>query len=61
MRRGPLARRVVLGDVAIAFETCAAEAASEGNPVADHLVHLVVHGVLHLRGYDHERDQPTPK
>lgn len=45
-----------LGDVAIGFETCAAEAARDGKPAADHLVHLVVHGVLHLRGYDHERD-----
>ncbi len=48
---------LALGDIAIAFETCAAEAAREGKPMADHLAHLVVHGVLHLRGYDHEHDR----
>jgi len=43
-----------LGDVILAFETCAAEASREGKTLADHLCHLVVHGVLHLLGYDHE-------
>ncbi len=42
-----------LGDVIIAYETTAAEAAAEQKPFADHLAHLVVHGVLHLLGYDH--------
>jgi probable rRNA maturation factor len=42
-----------LGDIAIAWETCAAEAAAAGKPLADHVTHLVVHGVLHLLGYDH--------
>jgi probable rRNA maturation factor len=42
-----------LGDVIVAYETVAAEADAEGKPFADHLVHLVVHGVLHLLGYDH--------
>lgn len=42
-----------LGDLAIAFETCSAEAAAAGIPLADHAVHLVVHGVLHLLGHDH--------
>jgi probable rRNA maturation factor len=42
-----------LGDVIIAYETMAAEAAEEGKPLGDHLAHLVVHGVLHLLGYDH--------
>jgi probable rRNA maturation factor len=50
----PAGAHAVLGDVAIAFETTRREAASEGISVADHLAHLVVHGVLHLRGYDHE-------
>jgi probable rRNA maturation factor len=45
---------VVLGDIAIAYETCALEAGRDRKPLADHLTHLVVHGVLHLRGYDHE-------
>lgn len=48
--------RVSLGDVIIAFETTAAEAAGEGKTLTDHLSHLVVHGVLHLLGYDHEDD-----
>jgi probable rRNA maturation factor len=45
-----------LGDLALAFDTCAAEADSAGKPLADHVTHLVVHGVLHLLGYDHTRD-----
>lgn len=46
-----------IGDIALAFETCAREAKEESKPVADHLMHLVVHGVLHLLGYDHETDR----
>ncbi|KPA20170.1 Endoribonuclease YbeY [Shimia sp. SK013] len=46
-----------LGDIAIAFETCAREAETAGKPMADHVTHLVVHGVLHLLGYDHIRDK----
>ncbi len=42
-----------LGDVILAYETIADEAAREGRPLADHVSHLVVHGVLHLLGYDH--------
>lgn len=42
-----------LGDVALALETVAREAAAGGVSVADHLSHLVVHGALHLLGYDH--------
>ncbi len=45
-----------LGDIALAWETCTREAAESGKPMADHVAHLVVHGVLHLLGYDHERD-----
>ncbi|HEX5455552.1 MAG TPA: rRNA maturation RNase YbeY [Stellaceae bacterium] len=45
---------VVLGDVVLAFETVAREAAEQGKSLADHLRHLVVHGVLHLVGFDHE-------
>lgn len=44
-----------LGDIAIAYDTCAAEAAAAGKPLADHALHLLVHGILHLLGYDHER------
>ncbi len=44
---------VLLGDVVIAREVVQREAAEQGKPLADHLCHLVVHGVLHLLGYDH--------
>ena len=43
----------LLGDVVLAFETVAAEVAAQGKPLAHHLRHLVVHGVLHLLGFDH--------
>ena len=42
-----------LGDIALASGVCAREAAEQGKPLADHLRHLVIHGVLHLLGYDH--------
>jgi probable rRNA maturation factor len=45
-----------LGDVALAFGTCAGEAQAQGKTLSDHLSHLTVHGVLHLLGYDHEAD-----
>lgn len=45
-----------LGDIAIAFDTCAREAAEAGKPMADHVTHLVVHGTLHLLGHDHQRE-----
>ncbi|SFR07503.1 rRNA maturation RNase YbeY [Poseidonocella sedimentorum] len=45
-----------LGDIAIAWETCAREADAAGKPMADHVTHLVVHAVLHLLGYDHTRE-----
>jgi len=47
---------IALGDIAIAYETCAREAAESGKALADHATHLVVHGLLHLLGYDHESD-----
>jgi len=46
----------LLGDIAIAFETTAREAAEEDKPLAAHFCHLVVHGLLHLLGYDHETE-----
>ncbi len=45
---------VLLGDLVLAHGICVAEAADKGISVADHLTHLVVHGVLHLLGYDHQ-------
>ena len=44
-----------LGDVVPAYATIAAEAKAQAKPVADHVSHLVVHGVLHLLGHDHEK------
>jgi probable rRNA maturation factor len=51
----------LLGDVVLAFETVKREAAEQGKSFADHLSHLVVHGALHLIGYDHvkARDAET--
>ena len=45
-----------LGDLALAYGVCAREAAEQGKPLADHLQHLTIHGVLHLLGYDHIGD-----
>ena len=45
-----------LGDIAVAFETCEREAHADGKTFDDHVTHLVVHGVLHLMGYDHETE-----
>ncbi|HUH10788.1 MAG TPA: rRNA maturation RNase YbeY [Brevundimonas sp.] len=45
-----------LGDVVLGFAYCAAEAEAQGKTLSDHLSHLVVHGVLHLLGRDHEDD-----
>jgi len=45
---------VLLGDVALAHGTCAREAAEKGVSIEDHAAHLIVHGLLHLAGYDHE-------
>jgi probable rRNA maturation factor len=48
--------RRTLGSLALAFETCLREAEAGGLSLADHVTHLVVHGVFHLLGYDHEED-----
>jgi probable rRNA maturation factor len=45
-----------LGDIALGYGVCAAEAVAQGISLADHLQHLTAHGVLHLLGYDHEID-----
>ena len=44
----------LLGDVVLACETCTREAAERGVPLEDHAAHLIVHGLLHLAGHDHE-------
>lgn len=43
-----------LGDVVLAYETIAKEALEQGKHFRDHAAHLLIHGVLHLMGYDHE-------
>lgn len=45
-----------LGDIAISYETCQKEAMSGAISLESHAMHLVVHGVLHLLGYDHAND-----
>lgn len=44
------------GDIALAYETCVREASDGNLTLTDHVTHLIVHGCLHLLGYDHERD-----
>ncbi|MGV1683796.1 rRNA maturation RNase YbeY [Sphingopyxis sp. NJF-3] len=47
---------ILLGDIVLARETCAREAEEKGASLADHATHLIVHGMLHLVGYDHMDD-----
>lgn len=51
------AEKGFLGDIALGYETVAAEASMRGVGVETHAVHLVIHGLLHLLGYDHESDR----
>jgi probable rRNA maturation factor len=44
----------LLGDIALAYETCAREAEDKAVPLDHHAAHLIVHGLLHLAGHDHE-------
>lgn len=45
---------LLLGDLALAYGTCAREAADKSIPLEHHAAHLIVHGLLHLAGHDHE-------
>jgi probable rRNA maturation factor len=56
MTAHPAGAPVLLGDVVLALETVVHEAGEQQKPLADHVRHLVVHGVLHLLGFDHEHD-----
>jgi probable rRNA maturation factor len=47
---------LMLGDIVLARGVCGAEAADKGIAVEDHALHLLVHGTLHLLGYDHHDD-----
>jgi probable rRNA maturation factor len=49
-------RELLLGDIVIAHGVCRDEAADKGISIADHATHLIVHGTLHLLGYDHQSD-----
>ena len=53
---GKLASNPLLGDIVMAFETVQREARDESKSLANHVSHLVVHGFLHLIGYDHENE-----
>ncbi len=46
----------LLGDVVLAYETVQQEAVAAGKPMLDHVSHLIVHGTLHLLGFDHEEE-----
>lgn len=50
-----------LGDIALAFETVVREAQASGKTLKDHTSHLVVHGILHLLGYDHDNTADAAK
>lgn len=49
-----LEQSLLLGDIAVAFETVERESRQEGKSLGDHVSHMVAHGFLHLLGYDHE-------
>jgi probable rRNA maturation factor len=51
----------LLGDVILAAETVAREAALADKPLEDHMAHLIIHGFLHLLGFDHQRDGEAEK
>ena len=51
---GPDGPEEMLGDLALALETCQREAVDKSIPLEHHAAHLIVHGLLHLAGYDHE-------
>lgn len=54
--RPGMAPKPLLGDIVIALEIVKFEAADEGKSFENHLTHLIIHGLLHLLGYDHETD-----
>lgn len=52
-----LSPEVHIGDLVLAYETLAREAIEQGKSLADHFSHLLLHGALHLLGYDHIKEQ----
>jgi len=57
----PQKRGLLLGDVILAAETVAKEAALADKPLEDHMAHLIIHGFLHLLGFDHEAEADAEK
>ena len=53
----PVEGLLLIGDIILAHGICAAEAAEKGISLTDHATHLVIHGMLHLFGYDHIDDE----
>ncbi len=51
-----IARKPILGDIVLCTTVVEKEAKASGKPLGDHYTHLVIHGMLHLLGYDHEND-----
>jgi probable rRNA maturation factor len=51
----------LLGDIVVAYGVAARDARTMGKPLGDHLAHLMVHGTLHLLGYDHEADNEAER
>lgn len=56
-----LSHQPTLGDIILAFETVEKEAIAQHKKFDHHLAHLIVHGVLHLLGYDHEKESDALK
>jgi probable rRNA maturation factor len=50
-----------LGDIILAYDTIAREAAEQGKSFRDHTAHLILHGILHLLGYDHEHAEDAAR
>lgn len=60
-RAGMEAPPLWLGDLVLAYETVCREAEAQGKPLAHHLRHLLVHGLLHLFGFDHQEEQEAER
>jgi probable rRNA maturation factor len=54
---GATGRQLLLGDIVLAYRTIRREARAEKKRLASHAAHMLVHGTLHLLGFDHERDR----
>jgi rRNA maturation RNase YbeY len=61
MREAPGPHSTLLGDVVISVPRAAKQAAEQGYPVKHELAVLLIHGILHLLGYDHERSAPEAR